>query len=720
LGKDVKLTGYSDVWSVRAGASIGFHVHSEGGEIEAQLVRLFHGDENPRGPGFREVAIPSAVDGRHAAAPREIFKGSFALLETERRLLDENAFALDLWIWPTLPDRGPQGLLSWRSDNTPAGLCLALDAAGRVVAESGSRKLIRSREALAPRTWVRVRLEQRNGALSLLVAPRDFAPRYVAPDQCEAAAPRGGAPMFGRRLTIGALDVDELGGRRRSSGCFNGKIARLQLTARDETRAAFDFALEPRSRNLVDPERGIIARIFNRPTRAMTGPSFGASAVAPAAPTHDAVHFHDDDVSDVGWPETLRLAVPDDLPSGVYAMRLRCDGAEDHLPFMVAPPRGKPRSRLALLMPTMSYLAYANESLDVSTSLPLAPLQDMDLNKDGYAYVAANGLKSIYDLHSDGSGISLGSLRRPVIDFRPKARCRTFDAPHQFAADLHLVHWLNAKGFEVDIIGDHQLHEEGGGALAPYRAVLTGTHPEYWTARMLDGRDAWLDDGGRLLYVGGNGFYWVTAVAEDEPEVIEIRRYGGTGTWQGEPGEDRLALTGERGGLWRMSGRPPQARLGVGFCGQGFDRGAPYRKTEAARDPRWSWIFAGINEPVFGAGPSLVLGHGAAGFEIDRVDPAAGTPDHTVVLASADGFTDAYQTAMERVTAIAPWLGGSDPRSGLRADMTITPGPKGGAVFTTGSISFAATLLFEDCASDTSRLLANVLNGFLAEVIPGS
>jgi N,N-dimethylformamidase len=114
-----------------------------------------------------------------------------------------------------------------------------------------------------------------------------------------------------------------------------------------------------------------------------------------------------------------------------------------------------------------------------------------------------------------------------------------------------------------------------------------------------------------------------------------------------------------------------------------------------------------------------VLGHGAAGFEIDRADPAAGTPEHTVVLASADGFSNAYQTAMERVTAIAPWLGGADPRSGLRADMTITPGPNGGAVFTTGSISYAATLCFEGGQSDTARILANVLDGFLADVIPG-
>ena len=95
-------------------------------------------------------------------------------------------------------------------------------------------------------------------------------------------------------------------------------------------------------------------------------------------------------------------------------------------------------------------------------------------------------------------------------------------------------------------------------------------------------------------------FYWVTAVAEDEPDVIEIRRCGGTGTWKGEPGEDRLALSGERGGLWLMSGRSPQARMGVGFCGQGFDRGAPYTKTKAAASPQWSWIFAGVKCESFG------------------------------------------------------------------------------------------------------------------------
>ena len=318
----------------------------------------------------------------------------------------------------------------------------------------------------------------------------------------------------------------------------------------------------------------------------MTGPSFGARTVTPTEPTHDAVHFHDDDVSDVQWAETFRFSAPDDLPSGVYAMRLRNESAEDHIPFLVAPRTGRASTRLALLMPTFSYLAYANELLDVADSLRLAPRQDMDLNKEAYAYVAANGLKSTYDLHGDGSGISLGARRRPIIDFRPKARCRTFDAPHQFAADLHLVYWLHARGYQVDILCDDLLHAEGAELLAPYRAVLTGTHPEYWTTRMLDARDAWLDRGGRFIYLGGNGFYWVTAVAEDEPGVIEIRRYAGTGTWQGE--------------AWRGStcalGRARRTLAHVRPAAAGPDgrrllrpglrpRRLPYRKTKAAADP---------------------------------------------------------------------------------------------------------------------------------------
>ena len=39
--------------------------------------------------------------------------------------------------------------------------------------------------------------------------------------------------------------------------------------------------------------------------------------------------------------------------------------------------------------------------------------------------------------------------------------------------------------------------------------MLTGTHPEYYSARMLDAWEDYLAPGGRVMYMGGNGFYWV-------------------------------------------------------------------------------------------------------------------------------------------------------------------------------------------------------------------
>ena len=49
---------------------------------------------------------------------------------------------------------------------------------------------------------------------------------------------------------------------------------------------------------------------------------------------------------------------------------------------------------------------------------------------------------------------------------------------------------------------------------------------------MLDALDAYLAGDGRLMYLGGNGFYWVTAMDPRRPHVVEVRR-GINGTDRG-------------------------------------------------------------------------------------------------------------------------------------------------------------------------------------------
>ena len=65
---------------------------------------------------------------------------------------------------------------------------------------------------------------------------------------------------------------------------------------------------------------------------------------------------------------------------------------------------------------------------------------------------------------------------------------------------------------------------------------------------MLEGLEEYLGSGGRLMYLGGNGFYWGTALAESGT-LIELRRWGGTRTWHAAPGEWHISLTGEPGGI---------------------------------------------------------------------------------------------------------------------------------------------------------------------------
>ena len=82
-----------------------------------------------------------------------------------------------------------------------------------------------------------------------------------------------------------------------------------------------------------------------------------------AAPhEYGAIHFHDDDVDDARWDVDFTVAVPEDLPSAVYAMKLTtADGDEDYVPFIVRPRLGRTGAKIAVIMSTIDYMAYANE-----------------------------------------------------------------------------------------------------------------------------------------------------------------------------------------------------------------------------------------------------------------------------------------------------------------------------------------------------------------------
>jgi len=61
----LRITGYSDVYSLHPGDTVKFYVNSEKGEgYQADIVRLIHGDTNPEGPGFKEEVKKTPVSGK--------------------------------------------------------------------------------------------------------------------------------------------------------------------------------------------------------------------------------------------------------------------------------------------------------------------------------------------------------------------------------------------------------------------------------------------------------------------------------------------------------------------------------------------------------------------------------------------------------------------------------------------------------------------------------
>jgi N,N-dimethylformamidase len=291
---------------------------------------------------------------------------------------------------------------------------------------------------------------------------------------------------------------------------------------------------------------------------------------------YGSIHFHDDDLEDTGWDADFEWSIPSDLKSGIYAAHLSSDDEEDFVPFVISDKKAK--AKIAFLVPTMTYLEYANERV-LFAGIDFSGLTNIPIVVDPYDRYLGEHTElggSIYDVHSDGSGICYSTARRPIVNMRPNHRHWVHSCPRKLPFDLYLVDWLEQKNFQYDVITDHDLHHKGEDLLRQYDVIMTGSHPEYWTSAMLDGIDGYLDHGGRLMYLGGNGFYWVTAVDPERDHIIEVRRgYAGSRAWPSHVGELELASTGEVGGIWRHLGRPPNALVGVGFAAQGWDLKTP-------------------------------------------------------------------------------------------------------------------------------------------------
>ena len=177
---------------------------------------------------------------------------------------------------------------------------------------------------------------------------------------------------------------------------------------------------------------------------------------------------------------------------------------------------------VAFLAPTCSYIAYANHSEHVTAQGAERQMGRLLTfgHADLYMYQHPELGGSLYDTHADGSGVCYSGRLRPVLNFAPRYHSWLGghgSAVYQYNAETHLFDWLEHQHFDYDVVTDEDLPQDGLGVIADYRVIITGTHPEYHSTRMWDAMKAWLDRGGRLMYMGGNGWYWRIAFHDELP-----------------------------------------------------------------------------------------------------------------------------------------------------------------------------------------------------------
>lgn len=353
-----------------------------------------------------------------------------------------------------------------------------------------------------------------------------------------------------------------------------------------------------------------------------------------------------------GWDPTGTFKLPDTLVSGYYSLRLSNDSGDFHIPFVVKDRSHKPVTVLASTFTWQAYNAAGSASF--------------------YRYNLERGPEG-------KEKASFISLERPMAIYD---RFERYQAS-LFQAELALPHWLDAKEVPYRVISDLDLHRRAS-ELEGSDVFILNAHPEYWSKSMYDHLEAYLEEGGDLMYLGGNGIYWKVTLQDGRLECQKQM--------------DPHLQDGSPGGKWRNLDRHETGVLGVRYTPAGANTSAPYI---CVRPDHWIFEGTGLEKGAL-FGKSLNQGW-ASGHETDKILQKEGyTPEQAELLAKG--------LNKERLSK----LGAEDADQDGGAHMLHYEHEGGGHVFSAGSITYTGALL-KDTA--ISRLTHNVLDS-LTELDP--
>ena len=265
--------------------------------------------------------------------------------------------------------------------------------------------------------------------------------------------------------------------------------------------------------------------------------------------------------------------------SGLYYVEQKgASGAFFSAPWIVAPKAGARTAPIAVVMSTNTWNAYNNfggrSNYVNATGLPAEP--------------TVNGRQELLRYREDAppEWVAPDEAYLPLSFERPEPfnlvpeGASPFDpiegrqGNHLAPAEWRLLAWLEREGFAYDVFSDAQLHD-GTLDLGRYRVLIISAHPEYWTKLQFERTRRWVETGGHLMYLGGNGLN--CEVVYPTPTTMRTRSHlastdGSLGQW--DPADASHWLDSR---FHRSTGQSEATLLGVATTETGIMTAAPYR-----------------------------------------------------------------------------------------------------------------------------------------------
>ena len=589
----LRLLGYTDRLSAAPGDTIRFMVSSDHDRYTSRLVRLIHGDTNPAGPGFKQVLVPSAIDGdpgRPAPGPAERLVGdapgaggldsgpdfTFAVfVQPTRRARREQVIASrgrpfdgDGWAL-VVSEPGPSRRSSGgRGTQTriATGIVLprwewcfvALTVGGRRRVRSATCPgAIRARRAASPRTARRSapgrspttrrarcwRRRRRRPAArgSLRRPPRSSAAHRPGPRRGGAARPR-------RRRPTTSTPSQPTSSAPGTSASTSRRPTITDVSGHDR-HGTTDQPADPRASPATTSAatRPTGAR---RPASTARSTSTATTSRTPAGTSH------------------FELTIPADLPSGDLR-RLAAGRRRRGLPAVHGPPAAR-HQPLADRGPDVDRDVRDVRQLHRHRPRRLARGRAAPATPIGPAVRRPDDLPRRLRLHrgerrctarttSTRTARASATARccEPILNMRPKFRYRTLDCPGALPGRPLPRRLARAEGHRGRLPDRPRPPSPRASTCSGRtRSSLSSSHHEYWTRRMLDALAAYLDGGGRFMYLGGNSLFGVvTRRSATGRTCVEVRRWGTAWPFEMPPASATTSMTGEQGGTWRNRGR---------------------------------------------------------------------------------------------------------------------------------------------------------------------